>query len=77
MDETIIQNALMGMLMGIICGIIPLILALRKQREGIAIAAVLTCGLAGAFMGLLLAAPAAGIFAALIGTMEAPKKDEK
>lgn len=51
MDETIIQNALMGMLMGIICGIIPLILALRKQREGIAIAAVLTCGLAGAFMG--------------------------
>jgi hypothetical protein len=75
MDETVVQNALMGMLMGIICGMIPLILGLKKQREGLAIASVVICALSGAFLGLLLAAPASAILSVIIGTMDAPKKD--
>jgi hypothetical protein len=77
MEAEVVQNAIVGMLMGLVCGMIPMILAIKKGREGFAIASVVVCGIAGAVLGLILAAPAAGILAALVGTMETTKKDGK
>ena len=74
MDE-VIQNALVGMLMGLFCGMAPMILALKKSREGLAIASVVACGAAGAVLGLILALPAAAILSVIVGTLDNTKRE--
>jgi hypothetical protein len=69
MDE-LITNMVIGMLAGLVCGIAPLIVALKKRRAGLAILSLVLCGICGIILGVILAAPVAGILAAIAVTME-------
>ena len=55
--DNILQAAFVGMFAGIVCGIAPLIAALRKNRETLAVTSILICALCGALGGVILATP--------------------
>lgn len=76
MDD-VVQNAIIGMLMGLFCGMAPMIFAIKKHREGLAIASVIACGAAGAVLGLILALPTAAILCVIVGTLDDTKKLDK
>ena len=66
--DNIVQYAFVGTLMGVVCGIAPLIVAMRKGREGLAIASIVTCAVCGALGGAILAIPASLAFFAVAVT---------
>lgn len=58
---------------GLLCGLIPLIMGLKRQQAVLAIIGFVLCIVAGLVLGILLAAPTAGIFAWII-VSQAKKK---
>jgi len=69
MDE-LISNMVIGMLAGLVCGIAPVIVAMKKRRAGLAILSLVLCGICGTILGVILAAPVAGILSAVAITMD-------
>ncbi len=47
---------------GALCGLLPLILALKKQRFGLALGSWICCVIAGLILGLILAVPVSIVF---------------
>lgn len=69
MDQ-LINNIIIGMFAGLVCGIAPVIVAMKKRRAGLAILSLVLCGICGGILGVILAAPVAGILSAIVLTME-------
>lgn len=74
MSEDVLNNALIGMLMGLVCGIAPLILSLKKGKEGLAVAGLIFCALSGAILGVILALPVALILCAVALSLDKSEK---
>ena len=55
-----------GFAVGAVSGILPLVLALKKERRGLAIASWVSCMVAGLILGFALALPVAVIFTIII-----------
>jgi hypothetical protein len=58
---------------GALCGLLPLILGLRKQRRGLALASWITCVVAGLILGSILAVPVSIIFTIVILCLKKPE----
>ena len=69
MDQ-LITTMLIGMLAGLVCGIAPVIVSMEKRRAGFAILSLMLCGICGTILGVILAAPVAGILSAIAITMD-------
>lgn len=66
-ESALVQYAVMGVLWGVVCGIGPLVYAVRRGREGMAVVSVCLCAAAGAVFGVFLALPVAlAMFAVLL-----------
>ena len=63
--DNLIQAVFVGSLIGIICGIAPLIVSIRKSRDGLAVASMVTCFVCGALGGAILAIPVSLAFFAV------------
>ena len=55
-----------ALLVGALCGALPLCVGMRRGRTTLAVAAMITCGVAGLVLGVLLAAPTALVFTVVI-----------
>jgi MFS family permease len=55
-----------GFVVGALCGLLPLLVGLKKQRRGLALAGWISCVVAGLILGLLLAIPVALVFTVVI-----------
>ena len=69
-----INAAIVGMGFGFICGVGPLVYGMKRKKEGMALASLVLCGVAGAIYGLFLAVPVAGIMFAVMS--DADKSNE-
>jgi hypothetical protein len=66
-QQAMVVGKIVGaIVVGILCGLGPLIYGIRKGKVGLAIGGLLTCIVAGFILGIILAAPTAGLFCYLI-----------
>ena len=67
MDGAFLVGVVIGSLvMGALVGLIPLIVGLKKQAKGLAIAGFVACIVANFILGLLLSLPVAIVFLIII-----------
>ena len=64
-----IRAVVVGLLVGGVCGAIPLFFGIRRGRSKLAVAAMISCLVAGAVLHVILAAPTAIVFTAVILAM--------
>lgn len=55
-----------GLVAGAVCGLLPFFLAKSRNRVPLGTAALITCGVCGVILGLILALPVALIFTVII-----------
>jgi predicted lipid-binding transport protein (Tim44 family) len=63
-----------GLVAGALCGLLPLLLGMKKQRRGLALASWISCVLSGLILGLLLAVPVASVFTVVILCLKKPEQ---
>jgi hypothetical protein len=70
--ERITAYAIAGTIMGILLGLLPLILGVKRGKQGLGVAGFFACALCGGLLRALLAAPICGVFTWLIMRKAAP-----
>jgi hypothetical protein len=61
---------------GALCGLLPLILALKKQRLGLALGSWISCVIAGLVLGLILAVPVSIVFTVVILCLKKAERED-
>src|SRR5438046_2214083 len=73
----LIVGLLCGTIAGAVCGLIAYAVAAWKKRQGLGIAALITCSLCGTVLGLLLAVPVAVVFIVVALVLGEPQPDRQ
>jgi len=66
LGSAIAFGAVVGLIAGAVCGLLPLIVGLTRKQVGLGVGGFVSCVIAGAVLGLLLAAPVAVIFTVIM-----------
>ncbi len=65
-----------GFVVGTLCSVLPLVLAIKKKRPGLAVLSCICCIVSGLILGLILAVPVAVIFTVVIILLKKPNQSD-
>jgi hypothetical protein len=68
----VFASVVLGTLGGILCGLIPWVIGTKKDKPSLGVVGLYACALSGGVLGLILALPAAAVFAFVVSCAPAP-----